>query len=107
MEVHAVKPYVRIRGQQPVRSELSGTVAGRCERRLDAGPVAKGRAVVSVDRRRGRLSPQRRPGQGSEIKLPIRIDGLASTGVSSYQFDLEYDPMVITAARRPRTCPEH
>jgi hypothetical protein len=37
----------------------------------------------------------------SEISIPLRIDNLAGASVSSYQFDLEYDPAVITPTQQP------
>jgi hypothetical protein len=36
----------------------------------------------------------------SDISVPFRIDNLAGKNVSSYQFDLEYDPAVITPVQQ-------
>jgi hypothetical protein len=36
---------------------------------------------------------------GEAITVPLRIDGLAETGVTSYQFDINYDPAVLTPAQ--------
>jgi hypothetical protein len=36
--------------------------------------------------------------EGEEVTIPVRIDNLEYTGVSSYQFDIEYDPNVISPA---------
>jgi hypothetical protein len=33
---------------------------------------------------------------GKQVTIPIRIDNLGGTSVSSYQFDIEYDPKVIS-----------
>jgi len=68
--------------------DVSGDWTPGLPRKAEPSSLFTTRAVVSA--------PNVAVQQGSEIKLPIRIDGLASTGVSSYQFDLEYDPMVIT-----------
>jgi hypothetical protein len=37
--------------------------------------------------------------QGAEVLVPLRIENLNGKPVTSYQFDIEYDPAVITPAR--------
>ncbi len=36
--------------------------------------------------------------KGSIVSIPLSLDGLQATGVENYQFDLNYDPFVITPA---------
>ena len=43
-------------------------------------------------------APMMEASSSSEITVPFRLDDLGSIGVSSYQFDLVYDPSVITPA---------
>jgi hypothetical protein len=40
-------------------------------------------------------------GSGTSVTIPFRIDNLGWKAVSSYQFDLEYDPLVIEPAQLP------
>ena len=39
--------------------------------------------------------------RGSDVLVPFRLDSLGNVGVGSYQFDLVYDPSVITPAPLP------
>jgi hypothetical protein len=59
----------------------AGTRSGQLSRSVNE-PV-----IVSV--------PDTYAAAGTEVTIPIRIDGLAGEPVSSYQFDVEYDPSVI------------
>ncbi len=38
-------------------------------------------------------------GAGTVVNVPLKIDRLRSVGLTSYQFDIEYDPAVIEPAR--------
>jgi hypothetical protein len=42
--------------------------------------------------------PNRVVASGTELMLPFEITNLAGRGITSYQFDVHYDPMVIDAA---------
>jgi hypothetical protein len=44
------------------------------------------------------LLPDSTATPGSNIAIPLRIENLAGAGVTAYQFDVEYDPAVITPA---------
>ncbi len=48
--------------------------------------------------RRHSLSVACQSGTGSEITVPFRIDNLRGKPVDSFQFDIEYDPEVVSPA---------
>ena len=37
--------------------------------------------------------------QGSQVKVPMRFDNLKGAGVTAYEFDIEYDPTVLSAGQ--------
>ncbi len=37
-------------------------------------------------------------GRGTQVTVPLRIENLRGRGITSYQFDIEYDPAVLTPA---------
>ncbi len=58
-----------------------------------ARPAAEGMARLNAVR----VSlPNIKAAQGTLIKVPLGIDGLKGRGVGSFQFDVRYDPTVIT-----------
>ena len=52
---------------------------------VDSGPVR----IIVVD------TPNMMVAAGSEIIIPVRVDGAADKGIISFEFDLRYDPSVI------------
>ena len=37
--------------------------------------------------------------QGSQVTVPMRLDNLKGAGVTAYEFDVEYDPTVLSASK--------
>ena len=67
----------------------------------DWSPTGPNRpAALTTDDDAVRISlPAVTAGAGTVINVPVRIDQLGSKGLTSYQFDIEYDPAVIEPAK--------
>lgn len=89
-------------------ASVSGSISGEDYSALLMGEVS-GNWIDSAFDRLGR-GPQRPIGVslpamtgkvGSEITVPVNVDGIADHGIISYEFDLRYDPTVIVPLSDP------